>query len=57
MTTGGSAIRMAGTPRFDKTLSTRTLHDILNERNVENFDPAAIVLFLVPIIFIPWFEY
>jgi hypothetical protein len=46
---------MAGSPSFDKTLLTRTLHNILIERCVENFDTAAIVLFLVP--FIPCFEY
>ena len=39
---------------FGKTLFTRTLHNILNERSVENFDTAAIVLFLVPFIFIPY---
>jgi hypothetical protein len=44
-------------PSFGKTLFTRTLRNILNERSVENFDTAAIVLFLVPFIFIPCFEY
>jgi len=47
---------MAGSPSFGKILFTRTLHNILNERIVEDFDTAAIVLFLVPFIFIPCFE-
>jgi len=50
------SIRMAGSPSFGKILFTRTLHNILNERIVEDFDTAAIVLFLVPFIFIPCFE-
>jgi hypothetical protein len=42
---------MAGSPSFGKTLLTRTLHNILNERSVENFDTAAIVLlFLSPVL-------
>jgi hypothetical protein len=40
-----NAMSMAGSPSFGKTLFTHTLHNILNERSIENFDPAAIVLF------------
>lgn len=49
---GNDFFNVAGSP----PLFTRTLHNILNERSVENFDPAAIVLFLVPFTFIPCFE-
>ena len=45
---------MAASPSIGKSLLTRTLYNILNERSVENFDTAAIVLFLVPFIFIPY---
>jgi len=53
MITGGSAIRMTSLPGFGKTLFTSQLHNILNERNVENFDTAVIVFFLVPFILSP----
>jgi hypothetical protein len=46
---------MAGSPSFGKTLFTRTLHNILSERSVENFDTAEIVLFLVPYYSYPLF--
>ena len=49
------AIITAGAPSFGKALFTRTLHNILNEINVENFDIGTIVLFLAPFIFIPLF--
>jgi hypothetical protein len=57
MITGGSAMRIAGSPSIGKTLLTRTLHNILNERSVENFDTVAIIPFWVPFIFIPCFEF
>ena len=46
---------MAGTPSLGKALFIRTLHNILNEVNVENFDIGTIVLFLAPFSFIPFF--
>jgi hypothetical protein len=46
---------VASSPGFGKTLFTRTVHNILNERSVENVDTASIVRLLVP--FIPYFEY
>jgi hypothetical protein len=41
---------VASSPGFGKTLFTRTVHNILNERSVENVDTASIVRLLSPIL-------
>ena len=41
---------MDGSSSLGKTLLPHTLHNILNGRSVDNFDTAAIALFLVPFI-------